>query len=291
MSTRFACPRCGAPLTEYVCSACGVAYGEVEGIRVFSVVDTTQKRDQAAFFDDVTDPDFEIERPAGLPRFHHWLLSEKFAHAVADLRPDGKSVLVVCGGSGMDAEFLAAAGAEVTTSDVSLGAAVRARVRAERHEVSYESIVADVEHLPFPDDSFDVVYVHDGLHHLVDPLAGLVEMARVATEAVCVTEPAQAALTSAAVRFGLALETEDAGNRVARLAVEDVTRILRDAGFTHVRGFRYPMLYRHEPGAPTRLASTRLGFPIACAAMRILLRFGRSFGNKLVVVARRPEAT
>jgi ubiquinone/menaquinone biosynthesis C-methylase UbiE len=44
--------------------------------------------------------------------------------------------------------------------------------------------VADAERLPFPDRSIDVVYVHDGLHHLARPEAGLAEMTRVARLAV-----------------------------------------------------------------------------------------------------------
>ena len=48
-------------------------------------------------------------------------------------------------------------------------------------------IVADIEHLPFTDRSFDVVLVHDGLHHLEQPRTGLTEMARVASHWVSVT--------------------------------------------------------------------------------------------------------
>ncbi|MCA1571279.1 MAG: class I SAM-dependent methyltransferase [Chloroflexi bacterium] len=32
------------------------------------------------------------------------------------------------------------------------------------------AVVADVEHLPYADRSLDMVYVHDGLHHLSDPM-------------------------------------------------------------------------------------------------------------------------
>ena len=74
----------------------------------------------------------------------------------------------------------------------------------------------------FATRSVDVVYVHDGLHHLDDPLAGLAEMARVARSAVCVSEPARAGITALAVRAGLALEREEAGNRVGRLDAEAV---------------------------------------------------------------------
>src|SRR3989304_4067413 len=55
-------------------------------------------------------------------------------------------------------------------------------------------------------------------------------MARVARRWVVVTEPAQASITRLAIRFRLALETEEAGNRVARLDPLEV------AGFLAARG-------------------------------------------------------
>jgi SAM-dependent methyltransferase len=184
----------------------------------------------------------------------------------------------------MDAEFLARAGAEVVTSDVSLGAARRAQLRARRHGVEYLSIVADVEHLPFADDAFDIVYVHDGLHHLDDPLVGLAEMARVARSWVCVTEPAVAAVTSAAVRVGLALEQEDAGNRVGRLTASEIGAVLDAKGFRVWRTRRYAMLYRHEPGLPVRLFSLPGLFTIARLGMTVIDSLIGRFGNKLVVI-------
>ena len=177
------------------------------------------KAAQAAHFDRPGEEAFEMDRPHGTPRLYGFLLAEKFRRAVGPIRPHlvGASALAVCGGSGMDAEFLARAGAAVTTSDLSLGAATRAKARSERYALGIQSIVADVEHLPFADQSVDLVAVHDGLHHLNDPRAGLSEMARVARRWVVVTEPARASITRLAVRLGLALETEEAGNRVARV--------------------------------------------------------------------------
>ena len=95
----------------------------------------------------------------------------------------GETVLTVCAGSGMDAEFLARSGYRVIAADLSLGAALRCLDRARRYNLDIAPIVADAEHLPFPDQSIGLVYVHDGLHHLQDPMAGLIEMARVASRA------------------------------------------------------------------------------------------------------------
>ncbi|GBG26105.1 Sterol 24-C-methyltransferase [Hondaea fermentalgiana] len=57
----------------------------------------------------------------------------------------------------------------------------RARAEAERAHVADKVSVqaASVYELPFEDETFDVVYTHQVLQHLVDPVAALVEMRRV----------------------------------------------------------------------------------------------------------------
>ncbi len=192
-----------------------------------------RKDAQARHFDRVGEQGFEIDRPHGTPRLYRFLLAEKFRLAVGPIRPHlvGVSALAVCGGSGMDGEFLVRAGAVVTSSDLSLGAATRAKARSQRYGVEMRSIVADVEHLPYADQSVDLVAVHDGLHHLDDPYVGLSEMARVARRWVVVSEPARASMTRLAIRMGLALETEEAGNRVARMEPSEVAAFLRARGY------------------------------------------------------------
>jgi len=284
----FVCPSCRSrlePTVEYVCSGCGRRYPIVDGVAVLVAGMTEESGLQAAFFDSETDSEFEIERPTGAPPFYGWLLGQKFRRAVRAVPLDGESVLVVCGGSGMDAEFLANAGAKVVSSDISIGAARRARDRARRHGLSFESIVADVERLPFGDSAFDVVYVHDGLHHIERPLVGLTEMARVARQAVCVTEPADAFATAIAVRIGLALEREEAGNRVARLHLDELRTVLETEGFSVRRADRYAMFYRHEPGPAMRVCSRSVVLPLARYSFRAVNALLGRWGNKLVVQA------
>jgi SAM-dependent methyltransferase len=274
------------------CEACPAVYPIDNGIPLFRRGDEDElKQRQAAWFDDGKDAEYEITRPQGTPRFHRWLLAEKFRRSIASVDGliPGSVVLSVCAGSGMDAEFLARAGARVIAADLSLGAARRARERGRRHEVPLNVIVADVERLPFPDRSIDVVYVHDGLHHLERPLDGLAEMARVARRAVCVTEPARAAVTGLAVRFGLALEHEEAGNRVARLTLDDVRSTLTASGFRIMAATRYGMYYRHEPGRVVQLLSHQPLLGFAQASFRIGNVLAGRLGNKLTVQAvRRP---
>ncbi len=212
------------------------------------------KRRQASWFDEEVDDELEITRPHGTPALYEWQYLEKFRRSVRGLATalSGSTALTVCGGSGMDAEFLARRGAAVISSDISLGAARRARERASRYGLSITPIVADVERLPFADGAIDLVYVHDGLHHLAHPFDGLGEMARVARLAISVNEPARAAVTALAVRLGLALEFEEAGNRVERLREREIADALEAAGFDIVVAQRYAMYFRHEPGRVTR---------------------------------------
>ena len=313
LSELLACPDCHGGLHREgdasECRTCGRTYAIRDGISVF-VVDSAMHHDeldhlagdpghdhsgpgdahkaaQAAFFDRAALAEFEIERPAGSPGLYRFLLTEKFRRSIEPFggRLDGWTALTVCGGSGMDAEFLANAGAAVISSDLSIGAAGRVRERARRHGTPIEPIVADVEHLPFADRSVDLVYVHDGLHHLEDPWSGISEMARVARRAVCIIEPARAAATAIGVRLGLAFDREDAGNRVARLDPAAVASALRAAGFRVVRAERYAMYYHHVPGRLTEFLSRRLLLEGTVLGWRLANRIVGRAGNKLTIVA------
>jgi SAM-dependent methyltransferase len=248
--------------------------------------------EQADHFDEVDDPEYEIERPWGAPALHRWMLAEKAHRSVRGIESSlaGASTLTICGGSGMDAEWLARAGARVVSSDLSIGAARRAVERARRHGIPFRSIVADAERLPVRDRSVDLVYVHDGLHHLDRPEAGLAEMLRVARKAISINEPARAGLTALAVRVGLAREREESGNRIARQSLSDLVAAVRAAGFRVAGARRYPLFYRHRPGLVTRAFSVGPLFTSARAFWRAAdLIVGRA-GNKLVVVAEREES-
>ena len=307
--TELVCPACrgqlGWRLDEIQCLACNgrfriingtpalvpdhsdVEHDELDHLSSNHEAEASHKAAQASFFDRAALAEFEIERPYDSPRFYRFLLEEKFRRSIEPLggRLDGWTALTVCGGSGMDAEFLARAGANVVSSDLSIGAAGRARERARRHGAQIDPIVADVEHLPFLDHSVDLVYVHDGLHHLEDPVAGIAEMARVARHAISITEPARAAATGLGVRLGVALEREKAGNRVARLELLVVAAQLEALGFTIVRADRYAMYYKHVPGRATSLLSRRPALAVAEIVWRLANRALGRFGNKLTIVA------
>lgn len=287
----IACPDCHGTMDDESlqlrCRDCAHTYPIVDGIPLLlrNSAAGSLKESQAAFFDEETDPEFEARRPHGTPRFYRLLIEEKFERSTEQIQGllPGSTALTVCGGSGMDAEFLARAGAFAISSDISLGATRRAVDRARRFDLDLVGIVADVEHLPFRDRSVDVVYVHDGLHHLAQPMLGLDEMARVAGRAVSVTEPARALATAAAVRVGLALDREESGNEVMRLTPAEVSAHLVEAGFDVVAARRYAMLYRHEPGRISRLFSAPGLLGLSRGALRATNAVLGGLGNKLTV--------
>jgi SAM-dependent methyltransferase len=75
----------------------------------------------------------------------------------------------------------ARAGFDATAIDPSLGAIRAARRVASQLSVSIDLAVADARHLPFPDESFDVVFSYSVLQHLspADVEASIAECARV----------------------------------------------------------------------------------------------------------------
>jgi len=291
----FRCPVCREPLSNdgevFRCPR-GHSYDIVDGVPVLIpsglVVDSNDHKDHQAEYYDSIDEEFELTRPHGLPSFYGRFLGEKFRRSVDRIgNVRGMTALTVCGGSGMDAEFLAVAGANVIASDISLGAAKRTLERSRRFGFPVMSIVADIENLPFEDQSIDLVYVHDGLHHLTNPEKGLAEMARVAKYAVSVTEPAVAAVTRLGIKVGVAQEIEDAGNRVERLTPERVESVLHQAGFSSFKSQRYLMYYRHEPGVVMKFLSTPVISDAAYWGWRAGNALVGRFGNKMSVQATR----
>ncbi len=296
----LSCPDCHGLLhwgdAEIQCTACAALYRILDGIPMFanpaaeSGPAAAYKSAQIDFFDGGGN-EFEISRPHKTPALYRWLIDDKQRRVMQNMQSDlpGRIALVVCGGSGMDAEYLARAGAQVIVSDISLGAARRARERGRRAGLRMLAIVADAEHLPVADASVDLCWVHDGLHHLQDPMLGVAEMARASARYVCITEPARAVATRLAVRLGIALEQEEAGNRVERIAPAELMETLSQLGFAVSHWERYAMYYRHVPGPVSRVLSRpRLIGPVTSVHIGVNRVLGR-IGNKLAVQAVRRE--
>nr|WP_201388608.1 methyltransferase domain-containing protein [Ktedonobacter sp. SOSP1-52] len=105
---------------------------------------------------------------------------------------------------------------------------IRARAKAARRNISVEFQVGVIEQLPFPDQTFDVVFSTLMMHHLPAPLKrqGLAEMARV-------LKPGGRLVTAdfkhKQERAGLSARFHVGGSRIQEL--ED---LLKEAGFDRV---------------------------------------------------------
>lgn len=244
---------------------------------------------QRHFYDEECDPEFEITRPHGCGRLYEYLIDYKFRVGIAVLGLDlaGTTVLEICCGSGMMAEKFAGAGAKVTGTDFSPAAIARAQERARRYHFQARFLVADAEHLAFAHHSFDIVAVHDGLHHLDNPERAIREMARVARRAVLILDPARAALTRLAVWLGIAVDVEGAGNEVKRLVPNQVAAILQEDGYESVRWERTLLYYPHRPSRWFRWFDRAPAFAAFRGAFWCTNLVFRRWGNKLTLAARR----
>jgi uncharacterized protein YbaR (Trm112 family)/SAM-dependent methyltransferase len=294
------CPACRSDLEwraeEAYCTGCSTIYEIVDGIPVLRPAGSEgaegQKDVQAAYFDEA-DPEFEVTRPHGTPWLYQRLLAEKFRRSLdaLPLPAQGLTAVTLCGGSGMDAEFLARTGASVISTDISLGAAQRTRERAERYGFEVLPVVADAEALPLRDRSVDLLYVHDGLHHLDSPGAGIREMLRTSRLAISINEPARARATMLAARVGLAEHYEEAGNFIARLDPDTLAGEVSAAGFDVVKNERYAMVYRHAPGRAALILSQPGLRNLTVTALRAFNTVAGGIGNKLTLQAIRKDAS
>jgi SAM-dependent methyltransferase len=89
----------------------------------------------------------------------------------------GKRVLEIGCGRGAFARYLAERGADLVAADFSAAAVAHARRRLDGLDAS--AIVADIQDIPFPDESFDIVISQETLEHVPDPMRGLSELVRV----------------------------------------------------------------------------------------------------------------
>jgi SAM-dependent methyltransferase len=107
------------------------------------------------FFDDLEQYHFE--------KLHHLLRLVDFEGY------GGRKILDVGCGAGVDLARFAKGGAEVTGVDIAPAAIDLARANFEQQGLRGDLRVADGERLPFPDNSFDLVYAHGVVQYTADP--------------------------------------------------------------------------------------------------------------------------
>ena len=255
-------------------------------------MNSDSSRAQVAFYKEKVDVEEEITRPRGYPPFVRWLIGSKVDAAVRLYAPGlhpGMRVLVVCAGSGLDLEMLSDRGLVPVGLDLSLEATKRAKERARRFGARYRLACGDATVLPFPDGAFDVVFVHDGLHHLKDPYVGAAEMLRVARRAVVIAEPAVSPLTRLAVWLGISGDHEEAGNYVYRIDPHRLAQVTRDFGFTELRVTRELCYYQPWTYTLYSVVEGIFGMTALQRMYRSINRLIGRWGNSLRVAAWRPD--
>jgi SAM-dependent methyltransferase len=126
---------------------------------------TTHPVGSRGFFDDLDQYHFE--------KLHHLLRLVQFDGY------RGRSVLEVGCGAGVDLARFARGGATVTGVDLSPSAIELARANFGQQGLSGDLRVADGEHLPFPEASFDLVFAHGVVQYTADPRRLVEEVRRV----------------------------------------------------------------------------------------------------------------
>lgn len=91
----------------------------------------------------------------------------------------GKSLLDIGCGAGETSVYFALKGAKCTATDYSPKMVEIALKLAEINSVEIQGCTANAMELPFEDNTFDIVYAANLLHHIPDPLITVQEMHRV----------------------------------------------------------------------------------------------------------------
>ena len=142
------------------------------------------------------------------------------------------SMLIVNCGSGVDTRFFQVEGTgDMTVTDISTGGLSTTM----RYCPDVQPVLADTARLPFADNSFDVVGVRSGLHHLEDPPAGLAEMFRVCRVGCFFIEGHETPLVPVFVGLGMLEAEEEAGNKVYRYTRERFAVEARRLGASNAR--------------------------------------------------------
>ncbi len=97
-------------------------------------------------------------------------------HQLGDIQ--GKSLLDLGCGAGENSVYFARQGAHCVASDISSGMVEKALKLAAKYDVKIEGKVINAMDIDFPDNSFDIIYAANILHH-VNPKRALQEMHRV----------------------------------------------------------------------------------------------------------------
>ena len=194
------------------CPTCLTAYGIANGIAyLHSSLDSTKVAERDYYDGHISPaPDEPQDLDYGLgwschpaltdTDMYNFHLNRIFRHL--SIHVQDKEVLNIGCGPGREAEYLSRKqGASVIGLDIAPNAVHVALERSKRfgYSESFDGVAGDMENLPFPDKSFDVVFVTTALHHATDWRLALHEMIRVARQGVVIDESTNAVVIRLAV--------------------------------------------------------------------------------------------
>jgi SAM-dependent methyltransferase len=188
------------------------------------------------FFDDLDQYHFE--------KLHHLLRLVNFEGY------RGRSVLEVGCGAGVDLARFARGGARVTGVDLTSSAIGLARANFEQQALRGEFFVADGEHLPFPDASFDLVYAHGVVQYTADPARLVRECRRVLKpggDAIFQVYNRVSWLNALSKLMKVGLEHDDAPV-LLKFSIGEFRRLLSGFGEVRIVPERFPVKSRLHHG-------------------------------------------
>jgi SAM-dependent methyltransferase len=220
--------------------------------------------------------------PAGSPGFfadldqYHF---EKLHHLPRLVTFDGyrgRRVLDVGCGAGTDLARFAKGGAIVTGVDLSESAIALARQNFDQQGLQADLREADGEHLPFDDDTFDLVYAHGVVQYTADPQALVHECRRVlkpGAEAVFQVYNRISWLNALSKLMKVPLEHEDAPVLVKYSAAE-FRALLREFRDVRIVEERFPVKSRLHGGWKGALFNTLFVGTFNALPRSVVRRFG-----------------
>ena len=230
-----------------------------------------------------------VNKPESLGPINSFLHYFALSECVKTLgSPKGKKICVLCGGAGMEAEYLSRLGATVVSFDISVGQIKLALIRKKTHNLEdVEFVVADIEHIPIASKGVDITFVYDGLCHVPQPyLRAISEMARISRKSIIVFDSYDAAITQLAMRLGLVERLEYGRLNVFRWKRKLLFKSYAKQGFlvTKFRRLLWTIIYRFvtiNSRVPTMV------FRFTFLFVNTVL--GHLLGNRFIIVARRVE--
>jgi len=184
-----------------------------------------------------------------LDRYHF----EKLHHLIRLVDFDGyrgRSVLDVGCGAGVDLARFAKGGAAVTGVDVSTSAIDLARKNFEQQGLRGRFEVADGEHLPFADNTFDLVFAHGVVQYTAQPQRLVDECRRVLKpggQAIFQVYNRISWLNALSKLMKIGLEHEDAPV-LLKFSAGELRRLLGGFREVHIVPERFPVKSRLHGG-------------------------------------------